>query len=592
MKEIFSMKFAKLFICSNIMLLLLFSGVLFAESRFSIGYKCDQIEFRYGIDSDSLPDLQSLSSVQVKLSCSNQEFSLDNFTQLSNDPIDLNLRDLHVLAEIPMQYLKSLGYEGVVVFPDPKQIDPVTGEDLRAGNSMKLSFLVWVSILQDIDVQNDGIDDNVSIRIQSELKRNLLASGVVGKPVKRETLKYWKRFGSTPSRSVQVILSPGQNPGEVLSVLKLVPRETEKIFFQASNSGSPVTGKWMLGSSYRNNQLSGIDDQLVVNYFSSDTQEVKSFRLSYEKPLVYPNIVLVGGALGYSNYDASSFAVTQFNFKGDSKYIDLYTKWNPLETEYKNYSFSFKAGFRGEQRTASNSLVSGKADASFITPEVSVLLSTRGKYLQTESTLSIFGNVQSVNTANQTLLGGVQTKDRFTRLKISYLESLKIGKWLHDQFDKSFTEKITDQILVTRFQSGFGLQNQRHLPQHQFITGGTGSVRGYPESPIAGDNGYFISVEYRIPLSPFKFKDGGSHAKGTLIPFIDWGETFVNEAQYYEGDHSILGTGIGMELNFPFGATARIDFAKPLKEIVKYGNILDGTRSSDSRVHAMLRWEF
>ena len=145
---------------------------------------------------------------------------------------------------------------------------------------------------------------------------------------------------------------------------------------------------------------------------------------------------------------------------------------------------------------------------------------------------------------------------------------------------------------MTRFQSGFGLQNQRHLPQHQFIAGGTGSVRGYPESPIAGDNGYFISVEYRIPLSPFKFKDSGSHGKGTLIPFIDWGETFVNEAQYYEGDHSILGTGIGMELNFPFGATARIDFAKPLKEIVNYGNILDGTRSSDSRVHAMLRWEF
>ena len=92
------------------MLLLLFSGVLSAESRFSIGYKCDQIEFRYGIDSDSLPDLQSLYSVQVKLSCSNQEFSLDNFTQLSNNPIDLNLRDLHVLAEIPMQYLKSLDF--------------------------------------------------------------------------------------------------------------------------------------------------------------------------------------------------------------------------------------------------------------------------------------------------------------------------------------------------------------------------------------------------------------------------------------------------------------------------------------------------
>ena len=46
-----------------------------------------------------------------------------------------------------------------------------------------------------------------------------------------------------------------------------------------------------------------------------------------------------GVSAGYSKYDASSFAVTHFNFKGDTKFIELNTKWNPLGTEFKNIHF-------------------------------------------------------------------------------------------------------------------------------------------------------------------------------------------------------------------------------------------------------------
>lgn len=74
------MRFSKLFLFLIVRFPLLFSGFLCAESPYSISYKCDQIEFKYGKESDSLPGLQSLSSVQLKLSFSNQEFPLDNFT--------------------------------------------------------------------------------------------------------------------------------------------------------------------------------------------------------------------------------------------------------------------------------------------------------------------------------------------------------------------------------------------------------------------------------------------------------------------------------------------------------------------------------
>ena len=77
----------------------------------------------------------------------------------------------------------------------------------------------------------------------------------------------------------------------------------------------------------------------------------------------------------------------------------------------------------------------------------------------------------------------------------------------------------------------------------------------------------------------------------TLIPFFDWAETFTTDPLPYESDKSIAGAGIGLEMKLAKGPS-RVDFAKPLKEINNAGAILDGTKSNDSRVHAMLVWKF
>ena len=45
-------------------------------------------------------------------------------------------------------------------------------------------------------------------------------------------------------------------------------------------------------------------------------------------------------------------------------------------------------------------------------------------------------------------------------------------------------------------------------------------------------------------------------------------------------------------MKFSEGLQARLDFAKPLREINNGGTIVDGTRSSDNRIHALMVWEF
>lgn len=117
-------------------------------------------------------------------------------------------------------------------------------------------------------------------------------------------------------------------------------------------------------------------------------------------------------------------------------------------------------------------------------------------------------------------------------------------------------------------------------------------MRGYPESIISGDHGYFLSFDYQIPVYRSNKQTALGSYTSSLIPFIDWGESFVNDPLSYESDHSILGAGLGVEVKFSKGLKARLDFAKPMKEIKSGNTILEGSNSSDNRVHAMLTWDF
>ena len=225
-----------------------------------------------------------------------------------------------------------------------------------------------------------------------------------------------------------------------------------------------------------------------------------------------------GVSAGYSKYDASSFAVTHFNFKGETKFIELNTKWNPLGTEFKKHSFSFIAGLRGEETTASNSLVYGRADAKLLIPKFSALLSTKGRYFQTETKATISANIRSINSESQTLLGGIQTGPVTLEYLLIALEFFQIGKWAKDKFGGEFSDGMKDHILVSRMQGGLALKNQRHLPQHQFITGGSGSVRGYPNPQLPGTQDMYYLWNTGL-LPPIKIQEDVRDVKGTLVPF-------------------------------------------------------------------------
>ena len=480
----------------------------------------------------------------------------------------------------------------MVAFPDPSQIDPITGRDLRPGKKGDLQFIIWVSRLQEVKIRNLDLSGGLANRIQFSLDAENQRRFWLEQPLRQESFQFWKRYESIPGISSRILLVPGDRPGTVRALLEAKKKESPHTSLSLSNAGTETLGEWIWGVSYQDAHFSDLGDKFSIHHIRSNTGARKSTSFSYSRPLALPNIWETGLSFGISEYDASSFAITRIDFAGRTKFADWLLRWNPLETEADSYGISFEVGLRAEELQASNSLLSGQADANFLTPRAAILLRTQGKYLRTISKLQVSGNTQTIDSSDLSLLGGVQVKDRPKRLLFDHQESFRVGSWLTDFFPDIFESPWQKHLLISRARLDYGLEKVRHLPQRQFIAGGTGSVRGYPESPAAGDDGVFISSEYRIPLPKFETKQELGSATGSLIPFVDWAETKVNQPLSYESDRTLLGAGVGLEMKFSSGLFTRLDFATPLREIENSGTILEGTQKNDHRVHALFQWEF
>ena len=571
------------------------TGVSFGwaqEERISVKYPVSKISFRYGQEHPALPDLAVIRETSLILRSSGDDVALADLMRGATGVIKMDDRDFYDLAEIPVHLLKDHGFEGVLAFPNPKMINPVSGQDLRVEGDHSLEIVVWWSLLDEIVVEGKGLLTIERERLEQRINQFVEQEALKGEPVRTGLVEYISDMTNHPSRISRVVLSAGSEPGKVRAVVQTKRNEKPNFSISTSNSGSESTGKWLFNFAARTDQLSGRDDQVSVGYTISNTGERHSLSGAYYIPLVNPEFTTLGIGLGYSSYDASTFAVTTVDFEGDNLYLDLSLSGKPNLYLGDNLTPEMEFGLRMENVSAFNSLFGSSADATMVTPRVSLSLESKGTYRMGNTRASLFGNMSSIDENDREALGGYDATDRYARLQISHQETFFLGKWIEDTFNKAPSEYFSRQLLSIRAQLDFGLSGKRHLPHHQFIAGGTGSVRGYPESPVAGDSGQLLSVEYQIPFYYFADAYGQDDLPWTVGAFIDWARVGVNDPLFFESDHNLLGIGVGVQILLPRGLYARFDLAKPMRELKVGSSVIDGTESSDYRVHGNLGWNF
>ena len=571
------------------------TGVSFGwaqEERISVKYPVSKISFRYGQEHPALPDLGVIRETSLILRSSGDDVALADLMRGATGVIKMDDRDFYDLAEIPVHLLKDHGFEGVLAFPNPKMINPVSGQDLRVEGDHSLEIVVWCSLLDEIVVEGKGLLTIERERLEQRINQFVEQEALKGEPVRTGLVEYISDMTNHPSRTSRVVLSAGSEPGKVRAVVQTKRNEKPNFSISTSNSGSESTGKWLFNFAARTDQLSGRDDQVSVGYTISNTGERHSLSGAYYIPLVNPEFTTLGIGLGYSSYDASTFAVTTVDFEGDNLYLDLSLSGKPNLYLGDNLKPEMEFGLRMENVSAFNSLFGNSADATMVTPRVSLSLESTGTYRMGNTRASLFGNMSSIDENDREALGGYDATDRYARLQISHQETFFLGKWIEDTFNKAPSEYFSRQLLSIRAQLDFGLSGKRHLPHHQFIAGGTGSVRGYPESPVAGDSGQLLSVEYQIPFYYFSDSYGQDDLPWTVGAFIDWARVGVNDPLFFESDQNLLGIGVGVQILLPRGLYARFDLAKPMRELKVGSSVIDGTESSDYRVHGNLGWNF
>jgi len=549
-------------------------------------YPVTKIFFKYGNAVSGLPNLNDLDKAYIKIGKAGRSYSLLQLRQGLSRPMQISESELFKLSEIPLHFLKKEGYEGVVALVDPTLIDPVNAQDLRKSGNYELTIEVWVSVLESVKLESDGLRKNESLRIEKSIQSYVGRSNITGSPVKKSFFTEIKQRGNHSSRSSQVILSAGSQPGMVKAVVRNKRQDFDHFSLSVSNSGSPSTGKWIFNGLAKTNQLTGIDDSLQVNYSVSNTGEKQGLSGRYYIPFLPQQKLGLGLSLGYSSYDASTFAITQIDFNGQNLYADIAFSAKSKPLEEFGLRAGLEIGFRMENVKAFNSLTSS-TDVSMLTPRISANLEQKNKYRYANTSVSLGGNILSIDQNHMLSLGGIDVTDRYARLAFSHLENLFIGKMLY-----SPGKYLSNHSISMKFQSSWGLFDDRHLPHHQFVTGGTGSVRGYPESIVAGDHGNLISLEYRLPFFIFDHSSAKAPLIWSVAPFVDWARTSVNNPLSWESNHILIGTGLSFYLPLPYGMFASVEFAKPLRGIEVSGNTLDGTTSGDYRVHGNIGWKF
>lgn len=570
---------------SKILVTVLFFGPLLALAN----YPVSRVFYEYGSSVDDLPSLQPIEQAFIRLGEEEEELLLGDLIRGASLIRSLSHKDLFKLSEVPLHFLKQQKLEGLVAFPDPNDIDPVSGKDLRPPGDTSLTIKIWVSRLGSVSVESDGVDEQATDRLSRQVKKFIDQNEVTGKPITQDTLRALKKFGEHPSRTARVLLSADEKPGEVSAIMKVKQKEDlPHFYFSASNTGSESTGEWIFSGSFLTNQLTGLDDRFSFTYLLSNTAERHGVSANYFIPLVHPQTLSLGVGVGYSTYDASTFATTSIDFEGNTFFLDLAMHFSPLSLDGELGILSLETGLNFENLSAFNS-ISGSAGFSTINPRLGLKLESVGKNRAGRTSLMIKGNLSSINEDDQLAIGGDETTDTYSRLVLQHLEQLRMGRILRQSTggDHPYLDR---HLLSLRLEASWAMSSRRHLPMHQFITGGSSSVRGYGESIVAGDSGYLFSAEYKVPY--FIFDGNNGPLAWSISPFIDIGSTRVNDPRFYESSFNLMGAGLGLEFQLPYGAFARVDFAKPLKELKKMGVAMDGTKSDDYRVHGNLGWKF
>ncbi len=533
---------------------------------------------------------------------------------------------LSTVAKGIVKELERLGLASIIVQLHPDDVDGETGADKRPNQDGDLRLIVWtgeVSTVRTVAVGErlekriaagtttrvDSADSvHARIREQSPVKAGeLVSKGAID--------DYVFRLNRHPGRRVDVSVGQGEEVGQVALDYLINESKPWTIYAQTSNTGTESTNDWRYRVGFSHNQLTGNDDVLRIDAFTAGVDEANGIQGSYDFPL-RSDVLRLKVFGGYSEYDASDVGASDEDFSGQNYNVGAELAY----TAYQNGRFFVDGifGARYNSVQVTNDLFLERGEEQYFTPYVGLRAERFTDVNEFAASLTfewMEPNISGVNQSDLNSLGRPGVDEEWQVVRFDAYHSFYIEPFISEVYqgkgEKGPSTLAHEIALSARGQYAF---NNRLIPNEQDVLGGFFSVRGYPESVVAGDSSLVGTVEYRFHYPrTFKVSDPGTlngrdyaklasflgkdfryapqeafgRADWDLIfkGFVDAGHVLVSGSTPGEENYSLIGAGLGAELQVKRNLVARLDWGMALADVDDPANRVD---SGDNRFHFLL----
>lgn len=521
-----------------------------------------------------------------------------------------------------VQALNARDIIGVMVAPDSEQIDLTTLKDNRPAGVKTLNLDIWTREVKQVRTlgqgprwsrpSDTGISPSQENRINHPYHERIRYNSPLqpgngdqqGDLLRRDLLDdYIYRLNRHAGRRVDGAIASGEKPGEVVLDYLVTENRPWTLYAQISNTGTEATSEWRERFGFIHNQLRNNDDTLSLDFITAAFDKANALVASYDTPILGSEYLRLKMFGSYSDYTASDVGFAGERFTGRSYTAGAELDWNIYQRRML-FVDAF-GGAKYEHQEVTNHAVDLTGESGFFIPyagvraERSTVKASTFAEARLETNmpgLASTGNQAELNSLGRLFVDRSWTVFKWDVSHSFYLEPLLFGKAWEDSSSPEHMTRLAQEVALS-FRGQHALGN-RLIPQEEATAGGLYSVRGYPESAVAGDDLLLFSAEYRFHLprawkidenqntmllgKPFRWRPDQRYANPdwdlVLKGFLDIGRVTNSDKQSFEKDETLSGIGVGIEVVIRRNINIRMDWGFALQDV-------KDTKSGDSRVH-------
>lgn len=349
-----------------------------------------------------------------------------------------------------------------------------------------------------------------------------------------------------PSKTVQVLLQPGDTPGSIAAKVTVAEQPVQRFTARVDNTGGERTGRWRAALGWMHANVADKDHVFAVELQTApeDTQAMAVLSASYRAPL-YGQAMAIDAYGAYSDVDAGKVGTQAGDLAFSGKGTIVGTRLNVYLPRYANVDQRLVAGLEWREYL-NNCSIAGLPQGACGAAGESVSVQPLSLSYTAQTVSEIRAGV-SLGLHHNLAFGGSHgaqadfdavrpnSRRRYTLLRASAQLALPVAEW---------------GVLAARLQGQYSAKPL--VPGELFGIGGAQNVRGFEERELGGDSGAQLSIEALGPnLGERLFQQPGLDLRALLFADAGYASNQRGDPCLPARSHCRMGSlGFGLRANW------------------------------------------